>query len=217
MEKIAVWGFSWVPPFAQGLVRDLRVRWVLEEAGVPYESRWVGIEDRNSDAYRHKHPFGMVPVLESADGTLIESGAIVYAIAEHCEALMSSSQRVETLTWMFTALNTVEPPIWNLLVMDLQHPGEEWARLRRPAVVDEVKKRLAVLSKCLDGRDYLLGRFTAADILMATVLRFIRHTDLVAEFPPLDSYVKRCEARPAFQTALRDQAEEYARNTPVAA
>lgn len=217
MKKIAVWGFSWVPPFAQGLVRDLRVRWALQEAGLPYESRWVSIEERSSDAYRRKHPFGMVPVLESTDGTLIESGAIVYAIAEHCEALMPSDQRVQTLTWMFAALNTVEPPVWNLLVMDLQHPGEEWAKLRRPGVVDEVKTRLAALSEWLDGRDYLLGRFTAADILMTTVLRFIRHTDLVAEFPLLDAYVKRCEARPAFQTALRDQMAEYARNTPVAA
>lgn len=217
MEKVAVWGFSWVPPFAQGLVRDLRVRWVLEEAGVPYESRWVGIDERHSEAYRRKHPFGMVPVLESAGGSLIESGAIVYAIAERSEALMPSNHRVETLTWMFAALNTVEPPVWNLLVMDLQHQGEEWAKLRRPAVVEEVKNRLDVLAKCLDGREYLLDRFTAADILMTTVLRFIRHTDLVAEFPQLDSYVKRCEARPAFQAALRGQAEDYARNTPVAA
>ena len=217
MDKIAVWGFSWVPPFAQGLVRDLRVRWALQEAGLPYEIRWVGIEERNSDTYRRKHPFGMVPVLESADGTLIESGAIVYAIAEHCEALMPSDKRVETLTWMFAALNTVEPPVWNLLVMDLQHHDEEWSKLRRPGVVDEVKARLTALSDWLAGHDYLLGRFTAADILMTTVLRFIRHTDLVAEFPPLDAYVKRCEARPAFQTALRGQMADYARNTPVAA
>jgi glutathione S-transferase len=217
MEKIAVWGFSWVPPFAQGLVRDLRVRWALEEAGLAYESRWIGIEERNSDAYRRKHPFGMVPVLESGDGTLIESGAIVYAIAEHCEALMPPGQRIETLTWMFAALNTVEPPLWNLLVLDQLHRDEQWAKLRRSGAVDEVKVRLAALSEWLDGRDYLLGRFTAADILMTTVLRFIRHTDLVAEFPRLDAYVKRCEARPAFRAALRDQMTDYVRNAPVAA
>ncbi len=217
MEKIAVWGFSWVPPFAQGLVRDLRVRWALEEAGLAYESRWIGLEERNTDAYRRKHPFGLVPVLESSDGTLIESGAIVYTIAEHCEALMSPSQRVETLAWMFVALNTVELPVWNLFVLDVLHQGEEWAKLRRPGAVDEVKVRLTALSERLDGRDYLLGRFTAADILMTTVLRFIRHTDLVAEFPLLDAYVKRCEARPAFQAALRDQTADYARNAPIAA
>lgn len=217
MEKIAVWGFSWVPPFAQGLVRDLRVRWALEEAGLVYESRWIGIEERTSDAYRRKHPFGMVPVLESGDGTLIESGAIVHAIAEHCEALMPVDRRTETLTWMFTALNTVEPPLWNLFVMDVLHRDEAWVPLRRPGAVDEVKARLAALSECLDGRDYLLGRFTAADILMTTVLRFIRHTDLVAGFPLLDAYVKRGEARPAFQAALRNQTAGYARNEPAAA
>ena len=215
MEKIAVWGFSWVPPFAQGLVRDLRVRWALEEAGLAYESRWIGIEEGNTDAYRHKHPFGLVPVFESSDGLLIESGAIVYAIAEHCEALMPAGQRIETLTWIFAALNTVEPPVWNLFVLDVLHQGEEWAKLRRAGAVDEVMIRLTALSAWLDGRDYLLDRFTAADILMTTVLRLIRHTDLVAEFPTLDAYVKRCEARPAFQKALSDQAADYARNAPA--
>ncbi|GLQ45347.1 glutathione S-transferase [Dyella lipolytica] len=217
MEKIAVWGFSWVPPFAQGLVRDLRVRWALEEAGLPYESRWVGIEERNTEAYRRKHPFGMVPVLESSEGTLIESGAIVYAIAEQCDKLMHPGLRIETLTWMFGALNTVEPPLWNLFVLDQLHQGEEWTKLRRAGAVEEVKLRLAALSEWLDDRDYLLGRFTAADILMTTALRFIRHTDLVAEFPLLDAYVKRCEARPAFRAALRDQMTDYVRNAPVAA
>jgi len=217
MEKIAVWGFSWIPPFAQGLVRDLRVRWALEEAGLAYDSRWIDLEERNSDAYRRKHPFGLVPVFESSDGTLIESGAIVYAIAEHCEALMPAGRRIEMLSWMFAALNTVELPVWNLFVLDVLHQGEEWAKLRRAGAVDEVMARLTALSAWLDGRDYLLDRFTAADILMATALRFIRHTDLVAGFPVLDAYVKRCEARPAFHAALRDQTAGYARNAPVAA
>jgi Glutathione S-transferase len=217
MEKIAVWGFSWVPPFAQGLVRDLRVRWALEEAGLAYERRWIDTEERSSEAYRRKHPFGMVPVLESGDGTLIESGAIVHAIAEQCEALMPAGRRAETLTWMFTALNTVEPPLWNLFVLDQLHAGEAWAKLRRAGAVEEAMARLTALSQWLEGRDYLLGRFTAADVLMTTVLRFIRHTDLVAGFPTLDAYVKRCEARPAFQTALRGQIADYARNAPIAA
>lgn len=217
MEKLAVWGFSWIPPFAQGLVRDLRVRWALEEAGLDYESRWIDTEERNSAAHRGRHPFGMVPALESGDATLIESGAIVCAIAEHCEALMPSGQRAETLTWMFAALNTVEPPLWNLFVLDKLHGGEEWAKLRRAGAVDEVKARLAALSDWLDGREYLLGRFTAADILMTTVLRFIRHTDLVAGFPRLDAYVKRCEARPAFKAALQNQLAGYAQHPPIAA
>jgi glutathione S-transferase len=217
METISVWGFGWVPPFAQGLVRDLRVRWALEEAGLAYESRLIGIEERNSDAYRRKHPFAMVPVLESGGETVIESGAIVHSIAEDCEALILAGRHTETLAWMFVALNTVEPPIQNLSVMDLQHKDEEWAKLRRPGAVDAVKVRLAALSEWLDGRDYLLGRFTAADILMTTVLRLIRHTDLVTGFSVLDAYVKRCEARSAFQTALRDQMADYARNPPMAA
>jgi len=195
----------------------LRVRWALEEAGLAYESRWVGIEERNAETYRRKHPFGLVPVLDSDEGALIESGAIVYAIAEQCEALMPPEQRAKTLTWMFAALNTVELPVWNLFVIDKLHPDEEWAKLRRPGAVEEVKTRLAALSEWLGDRDYLLGGFTAADILMTTALRFIRHTDLVAEFPRLDAYVKRCEARPAFQAAARNQMADYARNEPVAA
>lgn len=217
MQNIAVWGFKWVPPFAQGLVRDLRVRWALEEAGLAYESRWIGIDELKTDAYRRKHPFGMVPVLECDDGLAIESGAIVHAIAQQNEALMPADLRDSTLAWMFTALNTVEPVVWNLFTMDVLHRDEAWVPLRRPGAVDEVKTRLAALTDCLAGRDYLLERFTAADILTTTVLRFIRHTDLVAEFAPLDAYVKRCEARPAFQAALRNQMEGYARNEPAAA
>ncbi len=217
MEKIAVWGFRNPPIFAQGLVRDLRVRWALEEAGRAYESRLIGVEERSSESYRRKHPFAMVPAMETGGETLIESGAIVYSIAEGCDALMPADKRAEALTWMFVALNTVEPPVNNLSVMDLQHSEAEWAKLRRPAVVDMVKARLRVLSERLEGRDTLLGGFTAADILMVTVLRLIRHTDLVAEFPAVDAYLKRCEARPAFQKALRDQMADFERDTPVAA
>jgi glutathione S-transferase len=217
MEKIAVWGFRWAPPFAQGLVRDLRVRWALEEAGLAYETRLIAVEERTSDAYRRKHPFAMVPVLESGGETLIESGAIVHSIAADCEALMPAGRRTETLAWMFVALNTVEPPLDTLAAMDLQHKDEDWAKLRRPAAVDAVKARLAALSDWLDGRDYLLGRFTAADILMTTVLRVIRHTDLVSGVSVLDAYVRRCEERPAFQKALSDQLADYARNAPAAA
>lgn len=217
MSKLVVWGFSFVPPVAQGLVRDLRVRWALEEAGLAYASKWIPVDERKSDTWRRKHPFGMVPVLETGSETLVESGAIVHAIAEKCEALMPVDRRSETLTWMFTALNTVEPPLWNLFVMDVLHQGEEWTKLRRAGVVEEVRSRLAALAGCLEGREYLLGSFAAADILMATVLRFIRHTELVSEFPVLVAYVKRCEARPAFLVALQRQLAEYEQNVPQAA
>ncbi|WP_437665195.1 glutathione S-transferase family protein [Sorangium sp. So ce1182] len=219
MDKITVTGFRWVPPFAQGLVRDLRVRWALEEAGLPYEVRLIDLEERSSSAYHQKHPFGQVPAFEADGQGLFESGAIVHHIAAGSEALMPADRhgRASTVAWMFAALNTVEPPIQNLSVMDLQQSEEQWAKLRRPGAVEAVRVRLGALSAWLDGRDYLVDRFTAADILMTTVLRLIRHTDLVAEFPVLDAYVKRCEARPAFQKALREQMADFARNAPVAA
>jgi glutathione S-transferase len=219
MDKIIVWGFRWVPPFAQGLVRDLRVRWALEEAGLGYETRLIDIGERHSEAYRQIHPFAMVPAFESNGRGLFESGAILHRIAETSEALIPADPdgRSDTLAWMFAALNTVEPPVQNLLATGLLYKDEEWAKLGRPVAVEAVKARLAALAQWLDGRDYLLGRFTAADILMTTVLRLIRHTDLVAGFPVLDVYVKRCEARPAVQKALRDQMADYAHNAPVAA
>ncbi|XXY48993.1 glutathione S-transferase family protein [Sorangium sp. So ce269] len=219
MDKIIVTGLRWAPPFAQGLVRDLRVRWALEEAGLPYEVRLIDRGDLSSHAYRQRHPFGQVPAFEADGQGLFESGAIVHHIAAESEALMPADRhdRANTVAWMFAALNTVEPPIQNLATMDLQQSEEQWAKLRRPGAVDAVKARLGALSDWLDGREYLINRFTAADVLMTTVLRLIRHTDLVAQFPVLDAYVKRCEARPAFQKALVEQMADFARNAPVAA
>jgi glutathione S-transferase len=219
MTKISITGFRWAPPFAQGLVRDLRVRWALEEAGLPYELHAIEIADLTSAAHLQKHPFGMVPTFESGGRRLFESGAIIYRLAEDCEALMPTTRdaRSDTLAWMFAALSTVEPPLFNLFAMDQLHGQEPWAKLGRSAALEPVKARLDALSRWLDGRDYVLDRFTAADVLMVTALRFIRHTDLVAQFPVVDAYVKRCEARPAFQKALRDQLNGYARNAPAAA
>ena len=219
MEKITVTGFRWAPPFAQGLIRDLRVRWALEEAGLSYEVGLVDLQDRNSEANRQTHPFGMVPAFKVEDRKMFETGAILHHIATGSEALMPADRagRADTLTWMFAALNTIEPPVFGLFAIDLLHGQEQWAKLRRPTAVDEAKLRLGQLAAWLDGRDHLVDRFTAADILMTTVLRFIRHTDLVAGFSRLDAYVRRCEARPAFQKALRGQMADYARNVPVAA
>ncbi len=219
MDAITVTGFRWVPPFAQGLVRDLRVRWALQEAGLPYEVSPIDFGDKNSDVYRRKSPFGLVPAFEANGRSLFESGGILHQIAEVSEVLMPEDRqgRTDTVTWMFAALNTVEPPVNNLSVLDFQHREEQWAKLRRPSAVEEVCVRLTALDAWLDGRDYLLDRFTAADILMTTVLRLIRHTDLVAGFPTLDAYVKRCEARAAFQRALGEQMAGYSRNAPVPA
>lgn len=219
MDKTIVWGFRWAPPFAQGLVRDLRVRWALEEAGRAYESALIDLKNLDTISHRQKHPFAMVPVVETGGAILIESGAIVHGIAEESEALMPADRagRNETLAWMFAALNTVEPSMQTLFSIDFLSAEEAWAPLRRPTMVETVKARLQALSTRLEGRDYLLGRFTAADILMATVLRFIRHTDLIAGFPTVDAYVERCQARPAFQRALASQMADYAANEPVAA
>jgi len=118
---------------------------------------------------------------------------------------------------MFAALNTVEPPVWHLFLLDTQRKDEPWAAPSRPTAVSTVEQRLAALAAALGDREYLTGRFTVADILMATVLRFLRHTDLVADFPTLAAYLRRCEARPAFQKAVRDQLDDYARHAAVAA
>jgi glutathione S-transferase len=214
---IEVSAFRWVPPFAQGLVRDLRVRWALEEAGLVYAVRLIGPEDQASEGYRALQPFGQVPAYEEDGLSLFESGAIVLHVAERSELLMPSDPtgRARATAWMFAALNSVEPHVQSLAAIDLFHADEAWAKERRPAVVEMVKTRLAVLSERLDGRDYLEDRFTAGDLLMTTVLRILRHTNLVPEHPALDRYVRRCEARPAFLRALADQMAPFVTHAPA--
>jgi glutathione S-transferase len=218
VTTIKVSAFRWVPPLVQGLVRDLRVRWALEEAHLPYEERLIAREDQQSEEYRELQPFGQVPAYEEDELVLFESGAIVMHVAERCVALMPTdpAARARVKTWMFAALNSVEPAIQQLAEIDLFNSREEWAKLRRPALVDRVKLRLAGLAVRLDGHDYLEeGRFTAADLLMTTVLRILRHTDLLAQTPLLASYCQRCEARPAFAKALAAQMAPYAKYAPA--
>jgi glutathione S-transferase len=209
---ITLSAFRWVPPFAQGQVRDLRVRWALEEAGIPYQERLVGAEDLATAAYRALQPFGQVPAIETDELKLFESGALVLHIAEHCEALMPSDAngRARTITWMFAALNTIEPPIMELGRLDFFHAGEGWAAARRPTAIAAVQKRLTELEHWLGSRDYLEDRFTAGDLLMTTVLRILRHTDIVSGRPALKAYQERCEARPAFQKAMADHLRPFA-------
>jgi len=218
MTHIKVSAFRWVPPMVQGRVRDLRVRWALEEAGLAYEERLIGPEDQRSAEYRGLQPFGQVPAYEEDGLVLFESGAIVMHVAERSEVLMpiDPGARARSKTWMFAALNTVEPPIQNLAEIDLFHAREEWAKSRRAAVVDAVKKRLTPLADRLERRDYLDGRFTAADLLMTTVLHNLRQTDLVAQMPALEAYRLRCEARPAYQKAMTAQMAAFARHDPAA-
>jgi len=207
---IEISAFKSVPPFAQGLVRDLRVRWALEEAGLGYAQHLLGDGEKDGADYRAWQPFGQVPAFEEDGLRLFESGAIVLHIAgkaEAGEALLPAdpAARARAIQWMFAALNTIEPQIQNLAAIDLFYASEDWARARRPGAEEMVRKRLADLAAALGGKDWLDdGGFTAGDLLMATVLRIPRHTDLVAE-AGLAVYLTRCEARPAFQRALSAQ------------
>lgn len=209
---IRISAFQSVPPFAQGLVRDLRVRWALEEAGLPYEQKLLGDGEKDGAAYRDWQPFGQVPAYEEEREqgerlSLFESGAIVLHIAERSRTLLPGEPepRARAIQWMFAALNTVEPAIQQLAAIDLFYPNEDWAKQRRPGAEDAVRSRLAALAARLGDKLWLDDdRFTAGDLLMATVLRIPRHTLLVVE-SGLDDYVARNEARPAFQRALAAQ------------
>ncbi len=218
MSAIKVSAYRWVPPFAQGLVRDLRVRWALEEVGLPYEERLLDFREK-PEGYRRLQPFGQVPAFEEGAVVLFESGAIVQHIAERSSALLppDPSERARAMSWMFAALNTVEPPIMFLVQIDLKFADDAAAMRLREGAVDAVKGRLESVVAWLDGRDYLEDRFTAGDLLMATVLRMLRHTDLVTSIPALAAYLARCEARPAFQKALAAQLAVFADNAPASA
>jgi glutathione S-transferase len=208
---IQVVAFRWVPPFAQGFVRDLRVRWALEEAGLAYDARLIGPDDQASTAYRQEQPFGQVPAYVDDTVALFESGAIVLHIAEQSEALMprDPAGRARTMTWVFAALNSMEPHIQNFGELNAFFGNEAWAKLRRPSAEAMVQSRLDSLSKWLGDKDYLEDRFTAGDLLMSTVLRILEGSDLMADTPNLVAYRARCEARPAFQKALADHLEPF--------
>lgn len=215
---IRVSAFRWVPPFAQGLVRDLRVRWALEEAGLAYEEKLIGRDDQSSAAYLALQPFGQVPAIEEDGLELFESGAIVMHIGERSEALMPVGEdaRARVRTWMLAALNTIEPPIMMLNVIDLQPGGAPPVHAGlRTYIAGLIGTRLDSLIAFLGNREHLVeGRFTAADLLMTTVLRILRNTDLVSSRPTLDAYRARHEARPALQRALQAQMAAFAKNAP---
>lgn len=203
--------FRSVPPFAQGLVRDLRVRWALEEAGLPYQTQLIDSNDQKSPAYRAMQPFGQVPAIDDDGFVLFESAAIVMRIAERSEVLMprDAEGRSRMTAWMFAALNTIEPAIQNVTAIDLFFANEDWAKQRRPGALAQAQVRLDALAEWLKGRDYLEDRFTAADLMMTTVLRIPRHIDLVSKMPVLEAYRLRNEARPAFKRALDAQMADF--------
>jgi len=211
---IEITAFSWVPQFAQGVVRDLRARWALEEAGLDYRVRLLG-QPRPTE-YLREQPFDQVPCFNDGKVRIFESGAIVQYIGETSEELLprDSQGRFRAIQWTYAALNSVEPAILNLLQIDIFFRDEEWAKLRRPGAEDFVKLKLKRVSDWLGDKEWLEDRFTIGDLVMITVLRFLRHTDLVTGFPNLTAYLKRGEARPAFQRALADQLAVFAANQP---
>jgi glutathione S-transferase len=209
---ITVSAFQWVPPFARGQVRDLRVRWALEEAGIPYKSRLLVTGEGDTPEYRALQPFGQVPIFEEEGFVLFESGAIVLHIGERREALLPKDPkaRARATQWLIAALNSIEPHVMNVVVLDLFYADQEWAKLRRPSAEAFLRHRLGSLSKALGEKAFLDGdRFTAGDLMMTTVLRILKHTDFVSGDPRLSPYVERCTARPAFRRALDAQLGDF--------
>jgi glutathione S-transferase len=208
---ITITAFSWVPDFGKGLVRDLRVRWALEEAGLPYQVKLITHDEKLTPSYRALQPFSQVPSYWDDDVVLFESGAIVLHVARASAALlpMDEAGRARATAWVFAALNSVEPFIMGLLNVDIFSREASWAKESRPHWDGMVKKRLSDLAERLRGRDWLEDRFTAGDLMMTTVLRILRHTDLVTSDRTLAPYLARCEARPAFQKALADQIASF--------
>jgi glutathione S-transferase len=205
---IAVTTVDWVPPFAQGLLRDLRLRWALEEAGLDYEMRYVPLSGRDAPDYRARQPFGQIPVYEEDGREMFETGAILLHLAEKSGALApaGSAEKIEMTVWLFAALNTIEPHLQQLLMLDRFHKDKEWRAGARIPTEAMVLKRLGELAACMGARGYLAAdRFTVADIAMTTVLRIVGHTDLVERFPVLAAYKARMQDRPAFRKSLADQ------------
>src|SRR5262245_55866065 len=209
---ITISAFKWVPDFAQGQVRDLRARWALEEAGLPYRTRLLAQGDQDKPEYRALQPFGQVPILEEDGHILFESGAIVLYIGERSETHLPKEPgaRARATQWLMAALNSIEPSIMNVALIDLFYVNEEWAKLRRPGAVEFVQRRLSALSSSLGDKPYLDGdRFTAGDLMMTTVLRILKHTDIVTSDERLAAYIERCTARPAYKRAFDAQIADY--------
>jgi glutathione S-transferase len=208
---ITITGFDWVPDFAKGLVRDLRPRWALEEAGLPYGVKLISLEEKGTAAYRALQPFSQVPVLQEGELTLFESGAMVLYIARDSNTLLPNDDvgRARATAWVFAALNSVEPSVTGLIDAEYFNKDALGAKENADRWRAKVETRLSDLAERLGDRMWLEDRFTVGDLMIATTLRFLRHTQLVADHPVLGPYLARCEARPAFQKALADQLASF--------
>lgn len=207
---ITISAFAWVPDFAKGQVRDLRVRWALEEAGLPYQTRLLEQGDQDKPDYRALQPFGQVPIFEEDGFTLFESGAIVLHIGERSATLLPKEEkaRAKARQWLIAALNSLEPFILQAALIDLFYADQEWAKLRRPSAFEFMSKRVDAVSRALGDKPYLDGdQFTAGDLMMSTVLRIL--PEIAERDPRLAAYIERCTSRPAFKRALDAQLADF--------
>src|SRR5213080_2326830 len=211
---ITITAFERSPDGGKGLARDTRVRWALEEVGLPYEVRLVSFRAMKEPAHLALHPFGQIPTYEEDGLVLFETGAIVLHIAQRYQGLLPADDhaRARAVTWMFAALNTVEPPILELVTARIFEGDKPWAEERLPLVKDRIRNRLVQLSARLGDTDWLDGAFSAGDLMMVSVLLRLRPSGLLDEFPKLAAYVARGEARPAYERAFAAQLAINARD-----
>jgi glutathione S-transferase len=209
--------FERSPDRGEGLARDMRVRWALEEVGQPYRVRLVSFGAMKEPAHRALHPFGQIPTYEEGDLVLFESGAIVFHIAERHAGLLpdDANARARAITWMFAALNTMEPPIFDRGIAMLVDRDKTWYQERLPILEDRVCVRLGELSGRLGDADWLNDAFSAGDLLMVTVLRRLTGSGLLDRYPNLSGYVARGEARPAYKRAFADQLAVFTGRPPT--
>lgn len=204
---ITITAFERSPDGGRGLARDTRVRWALEEVGQPYEVRLVSFRAMKEPSHRALHPFGQIPTYEEGDLVLFETGAIVFHIAERHAGLLpdDASGRARAITWMFAALNTVEPPILERETARLLEGDRPWHAARMPLVEDRIRDRLGQLSGRLGDADWLDGTFSAGDLMMVSVLLRLKSSGMLDGYPNLAAYVARGEARPAYKRAFAAQ------------
>jgi glutathione S-transferase len=217
MTTPTITAFEQSPDRGRGLARDMRVRWALEEVAQPYEVRLISFAAMKQPAHRALHPFGQIPTYEEGDLVLFESGAIVFHVAEHHAGLLpaEANARARAITWMFAALNTVEPPILDLQTTKFQEGDKPWYAQRLPAVEDRIRDRLGQLSARLGNADWLDGAFSAGDLMMVAVLLRLKSSGLLNEYPNLGAYVARGEARPAYQRAFAAQLAVFTGKPPA--
>ncbi|MBN9596842.1 MAG: glutathione S-transferase family protein [Afipia sp.] len=211
---IVITAFERSPDGGKGLARDTRVRWALEEAELPYDVRLVSFQAMKEPAHLALHPFGQIPTFEDGDLALFETGAIVLHIAEHHGGLLpkDGNARARAIAWMFAAVNTIEPPILELVTAKILEADKPWTKDRLPLVMDRIRERLNQLSVRMGESAWLDGAFSAGDLMMVSVLLRLRPSGLLDEYPNLSTYVARGEARPAYKRAF---AAQLAVNAPL--